>query len=266
MLSNNNNGDEDVVTSDTSLNSKTCFVIMPIAEIEAYGNGHFSRVYDYIIKPACLAAGFIPIRADEVKQANVIVIDILKKIIESEMVICDLSSKNANVFYELGIRQAFNLPAVLIKDDITGRVFDISPVRDEEYDHKLRIDNVTSAVERISKSLINTYESHGKDDGQINSLVSMLNISPAQLTAQSTISNETRLILNSIEQMNNRLDGVEGKLKIQDNYNHISNLVNGNADFFSGEITGGLISTNFKQKEPIKLRTPTTTISNPIKK
>ncbi len=41
-------------------------------------------------------------------KTNYIVIDILKKILESEFVLCDLSAKNPNVFYELGIRQAFN--------------------------------------------------------------------------------------------------------------------------------------------------------------
>ena len=86
----------------------TCFVIMPISDVDTYDKGHFGRVYEYIIKPACAAAGFRPTRADEVQATNYIVVDILRKILDAEMMICDLSSRNPNVLYELGIRQAFN--------------------------------------------------------------------------------------------------------------------------------------------------------------
>lgn len=194
---------------------KTCFVIMPISEIESYGPGHFKRVYEHVIKPACFKAGFMPIRADEVQQANVIVIDILKRIIESDMVICDLSSKNANVFYELGIRQAFGLPAVLIKDKQTGRVFDISALRDCEYDESLRIDMVDEAVDAIADQLVNTYNSHLRADGQINSLIKLLNVPAAQLPQQTNINSETRLILESIENIANRITRVEDKVTNQ---------------------------------------------------
>lgn len=89
---------------------KKCFVIMPISDSEDYTSGHFGRVYEHIIKPACELAGFKPIRADDIMTTNYIALDIIKNIIESEMAICDLSSRNPNVLYELGIRQAFNLP------------------------------------------------------------------------------------------------------------------------------------------------------------
>ena len=31
---------------------KTCFVIMPISDVDGYEKGHFGRVYEYLIKPA----------------------------------------------------------------------------------------------------------------------------------------------------------------------------------------------------------------------
>ena len=95
---------------------KTCFIIMPISDHPEYAVGHFKRVYEYIIKPACEAEDFKPIRADDVKVTNYIALDIIKQIIECDMAICDLSSRNPNVLYEAGIRQAFNLPITFIKD------------------------------------------------------------------------------------------------------------------------------------------------------
>lgn len=118
---------------------KTCFVIMPISESGSYPEGHFKRVYEYIIKSACLKAQFKPIRSDDILNTNYIAIDVIKRIINSDMAICDLSSRNPNVFYELGIRQAFNRPVTLIRDSLTDRVFDIQGFRDIEYDENLRI-------------------------------------------------------------------------------------------------------------------------------
>lgn len=87
---------------------KTCFVIMPISDVDGYDSGHFTRVYEHLIKPACEQAGFKPERADETPRTDVIMAGILKKIIACDIAICDLSSRNANVFYELGLRHAFN--------------------------------------------------------------------------------------------------------------------------------------------------------------
>ncbi|MBP2243870.1 hypothetical protein [Paenibacillus xylanexedens] len=178
---------------------KTCFIVMPISNADGYDLGHFDRVYEYIIKPACKAVGFEPSRADDTKHTNTIILDILNQIVQADMVICDLSSKNPNVMYELGIRQAFNLPVVLIKDDITNRIFDTASLRDIEYDHNLRIDTVKAAVDGISESLKETYRRRESDT---HSLISLLKIKPATVPEEIEISSETALILEKIKQLN----------------------------------------------------------------
>lgn len=49
---------------------KKCFVIMPISDAEGYDKGHFTRVYEHLIKPAVIEAGFEPVRADDTSKAN----------------------------------------------------------------------------------------------------------------------------------------------------------------------------------------------------
>ena len=195
---------------------KTCFVIMPISDNSNYEKGHFERVYDFIIKPACISAGFEPVRADDVLTTNHIALDIINKIIESEMAICDLSSQNPNVLYELGIRQAFNKPVTLIKDYKTNRIFDIQGFRDLEYDENLRIDNVQDTVDSLAEIITNTYNDNGKD---INSLVKLLSISPAELNEKTDISVETELILNNLNSLDNRLSRIEESTKIRESKN-----------------------------------------------
>lgn len=185
--------------------SKTCFVIMPISDVDGYDAGHFDRVYEYLIKPACELAGFNAIRADKNNKSNYIVVDILKQIINSDMAICDLSARNSNVFFELGLRQAFNLKTVLIKDQKTPRSFDISGLRCIDYSETLRVDDVKKNVEQISKSLKETYEAK---DGDVYSLVQLLAVEgPAKLPSNIKLSDDSSIILSEIKALRNEMNG-----------------------------------------------------------
>ena len=179
---------------------------MPISDQDGYEKGHFSRVYKHLISPACIKAGFTPLRSDDEIKTNYIVIDIIRKILESDLVLCDLSSKNPNVMYELGIRQAFNKKTVLIKDHKTSRVFDIQGLRTIDYDENLRIDEVQSKIESISKTLQETFDNK-KDD--INSLIQLLSIKPAALPENYEISKESNLVLSVLNDISKRLSKIE---------------------------------------------------------
>lgn len=183
-----------------------CFVMMPISNQTDYLDNHFDRVYKHIIKPAIQLAGFEPIRSDDDKHSDVILIDILNNIQTCEIAICDLSSKNANVMYELGIRHSFNLPVTLIKDEKTNRVFDIQGIRFTEYDSKLRVDDVEKSIIEISESLKQTFK---LDREQPNSILKLMKIKKANVGEITEITNETQLILDSINDIGLRIRKVE---------------------------------------------------------
>jgi hypothetical protein len=193
--------------------AKTCFVMMPISDVPTYESGHFNRVYEFIIMPACKAAGFKPIRADDVQVTNFIIVDILKKILEAEMVVCDLSSRNPNVLYELGIRQAFNLPVTLIRDLKTPRIFDIQGLRDIEYDESLRIDKITDAVKLLTQTLKNN---SNLERNEINSIIQLLAIMPAsipstELSIEHTplLDQRKEIVLNALENLGKELSKIK---------------------------------------------------------
>ena len=204
--------DSTLDVQDIDSSKKTCFIVMPIANTDGYDDGHFQRVYQHLIKPACSDAGFKPVRADEVSNSNFIVVDILKKIVESDLVICDLSSKNPNVMYELGIRQAFNKPTVLIKDDRTKPVFDIQGIRYHEYHSSLRIDTVQRDTKSISKAITNTCECN-PEDSNVNSLIQLLAIQPATIPNSKVLSEDTSVLLSAI-------NGLSEKLVVNNDYNN----------------------------------------------
>ena len=193
--------------TEESRKKRTCFVVMPISDPEGYDTGHFARAYRHFIKPACEKAGLECVRADDVKVTNHIVVDILQRILGSDLVVCDLSSRNPNVLYELGIRQAFDLPVVLIKDRKTERIFDIQGLRTLDYDETLRIDTVEKEISSLATMIQRTLEGDPKD---VNSVIRLLSVTKAELTASTEISPGTSLILDAVKELSQRLTKLEG--------------------------------------------------------
>lgn len=165
----------------TTATAKDCFIIMPISDTEGYPTGHFKHVYDNIISPSCEMAGYKPLRADEVKATNLIHLDILKKLIETPIAICDLSSRNPNVLFELGIRQAFDKPVVLIQEAGTPKIFDIAPLRYLEYSKDMKYHDVLR-IQKELKDAIEATAAADSDASSVNSIVKLLALnSPAKI-------------------------------------------------------------------------------------
>lgn len=150
-----------------------CFVIMPISDPEGYEKGHFERVYKDIFIPAISKAGLIPFRADDDKTTNLIQLEILRKLLDCPIALCDLSSRNPNVLFELGIRQAFDKPVILVQEVGTPKIFDISSIRCIEYRKERLYHEVLEDQEGISEALLSTIKSCNEGTS-VNSIVRLL--------------------------------------------------------------------------------------------
>lgn len=133
-----------------------CFVIMPISDQGDYPKGHFTKVYEQIIKPAVEDAGYIPYRVDENKISDTIINKIFDAIQECPMAICDLSNRNPNVLYELGLRQAYDKPVVLIQDNKTEDIFDVSGISTIYYQSERLYEDVIEARNDITDAILST--------------------------------------------------------------------------------------------------------------
>lgn len=182
---------------------------MPIADVAGYDPGHFGRVYEHILKPAIEDAGFTPIRADDTAKTDYIVVGVVQNV-NAELVLCDYSSRNPNVMYELGIRHAFNRPVVLVKDIKTEKVFDIQGLRYIEYDCSLRIDSVRKDVTRITTAIKETAAGH---ENGFNSVVSLAGLKVAEVPKQREVSPDTQLLLSAIGAVQSRLDSIDTRAR-----------------------------------------------------
>jgi hypothetical protein len=76
----------------------------------------FERVHDKLIAPALNDAGLGVGTTGEIIEAGNVRVDMFALIIAADLVVCDITIHNANVFYELGVRHALrNRRSVLIK-------------------------------------------------------------------------------------------------------------------------------------------------------
>jgi len=125
----------------------------------------FDEVYDYLIKPAAEALDLQVIRADRVAKAGWVHADMLSHIVNAEAAIVDITTLNANVFYELGVRHALRRSVtVLIRKKGTKVPFNVSGFRVLDYGLSLK-----EAAE--AKKWLTEYLDNGLKAGANDSLV-----------------------------------------------------------------------------------------------
>jgi hypothetical protein len=92
---------------------RTCFVICPIGEPDSPERLRPDQVFKFIITPAAGKHGLTCLRSDHIASpGGNITNETIRHILEDRVVIADLTGRNANVFYELGLRHSFRKPVV----------------------------------------------------------------------------------------------------------------------------------------------------------
>ena len=104
-----------------------CFVVMPFHPL-------FGKQYDKVIKPAVETAGLECIRGDEIYARQSIVQDIWQSIRRCRVVVAELSGRNPNVMYEIGLAHAIGKPIVLLTRNEEDVPFDLRSLRFIFYD------------------------------------------------------------------------------------------------------------------------------------
>ena len=109
-----------------------CFVVMPFG-VKPDGRGgsvDFDAVYERLLAPAVREAELEPLRADQELVGGLIHKPMFERLLLADYAIADLTTANANVFYELGVRHAARpYSTVLIGADVTRTPFDLAPDR-----------------------------------------------------------------------------------------------------------------------------------------
>lgn len=117
--------------------SQICFVLMPFGKKTAVSGQiiDFDAVYNLVIMPAVHAAGLQPLRADQEASDGIIHRTMLERLVLCDYALADLTTANANVFYELGVRHAAKpkTTVLIFAQDLERLPFDVMPLRAMPY-------------------------------------------------------------------------------------------------------------------------------------
>lgn len=141
-----------------SSSSNLCFVLMPFIK-------SFDDVYRRVIAPAVRQAGLEVMRADEMFAPGSIMEQIRSAIQQSRLCVADLTGRNPNVLYELGIAQTLGKPSILLAQDMNDVPFDIRQYRVIQYD--LQPENLNRAQTDLVRAIMMALGSDRLDEARL---------------------------------------------------------------------------------------------------
>ena len=108
----------------------------------------FDSIYDRVIKSGLELAGLSVKCADDIQNQRNILRDVFDGIVNSDLIVADLTNLNPNVFYELAVAHAFRKPVILITQNMDEVPFDLKPYRLIEYD--VHFAKIEAAKEKLT--------------------------------------------------------------------------------------------------------------------
>jgi tetratricopeptide (TPR) repeat protein len=115
-----------------------CFVIMPFGIKTDPSGGpdiNFDAIFEQAIRPAIEGARMEPLRADEERTGGIIHKPMYERLMLCDFAVADLTTGNANVFYEMGVRHAVRpQTTIAIFDQRQKPPFDLNFLRCLPYD------------------------------------------------------------------------------------------------------------------------------------
>lgn len=133
-----------------------CFVLMPFGKKpDVMGSMiDFDAVYKELIAPAIEEAGLEALRADEEVAGGIIHKPMFERLILCEYAVADLTTANANVFYELGLRHAIRPWSTVLLFAKGGRLpFDVGLLRAMPY--QLTPEGIPANAQDAKTALVN---------------------------------------------------------------------------------------------------------------
>ena len=154
--------------------TKTCFVICPIGAKESPVRKRSDDVLNHIIAPAVKECGYEnPVRGDAIDESGNITSQVIRRVIDDDLVVADLTQHNANVFYELAIRHAARKPVVLIMeplDNYENIPFDVA--QDRVIYFSMAAECILDSVAECKQRMIDQIKSIEHEPDKIDSPIS----------------------------------------------------------------------------------------------
>ncbi|AKX44928.1 hypothetical protein AKN87_07360 [Thiopseudomonas alkaliphila] len=185
--------------------TKICGIVMPISSIDGCAENHWSEVLG-IINEAVNDAGFEGNLVSNSDEVGIIHKRIIQNLYDNPIVVCDVSCKNPNVMFELGLRLAFDKPTIIIKDDKTSYSFDTSAIEHLEYPRDLRFNRIVEFKKHLSAKIQATFKRSTEDENYTTFLkhfgeFKVAKIDQTEVSGQEYILEELKSLRRFVQKM-----------------------------------------------------------------
>jgi DNA-binding CsgD family transcriptional regulator len=105
------------------------FVISQVGSADSTERARADELCQFVIQPALDDLDLDLKRSDEDPTPGSVTLQIVRSIANASVVIADLTGRNPNVYYELGLAHSFNKPVVILVDHVESLAFDMQDQR-----------------------------------------------------------------------------------------------------------------------------------------
>lgn len=204
---------------------KKCFYITPIGDKKSTQYEKLEGLEENVLKPVLEQHDYELEIAHTIDSPGSISDQIFERIVNSELVIVNLTGLNPNVMYELAVRHSFGKPCVMICEVSTKLPFDLLAERTIFYDDTIK--GSGELKNELTKKIISSYETG--TDNPVTRAVSKAKI------LEGTGDDPLKIVLSEINLLGRRLE----KLEIENTY------IPNRAEYFTEDINNAISLNKF---------------------
>jgi hypothetical protein len=184
-------------------NKAVCGLVMPISAIDGLAKEHWAEVLS-ILSDSIEKAGFGPNLVSDADDVGIIQKRIIQNLYDNPIAVVDVSGKNPNVMFELGMRLAFDKPTIIVKDDKTSYSFDTAPIEHLVYPRDLRFTQIVDFKDKLIEKIKGTHTKATTDPNYTTFLKTFGEFTVAKLDKKEVSSQE--YILEEIKALRRSID------------------------------------------------------------
>lgn len=189
-----------------SLTKKLCFVVSPIGDPGSPDRAHADWLLKGIILPVFDQnfSDFKVERADKITVPGMISSQVINRLHDAELVIADMTTHNANAFYEMAIRHMVREPIIhMIRSD-QKIPFDVAPHRAIPYSYS-HPDGIEAAKIDLKSAVEEAIRPEFRADNPVTHARGFEKL-------QEKASGDEKIVLNMLSDISERMSRVEGEL------------------------------------------------------
>ncbi len=185
---------------------------MPLSAIDGCSAVHWADVQSIIKESVATITDpvFSTRMVSDADEVGVIQKRIVQNIFLSDIIVCDVSCRNPNVMFELGMRLAFDRPVVIIKDDKTPYSFDTGVIEHLTYPRDLRYNSMVMFRQQLADKVLSTYQKAKSDQNHSTFLRNFGTFKVASLNTEEVKSDQ--IVITVLDQVQTQLTRLSAKV------------------------------------------------------